>query len=340
MTRTPRGRAWSAATRRTLGARLEASGDLSEGGELEAALRGFQARVGVSATGELDEATLAALETPVEDRIGAIEASLERWRWLPETLGRRHLLVNIADFRLELIEEGATTLAMKAVVGKPYRSTPVFSGVVRYLVLNPTWTAPRTIVREDLLPELQQEGAVALERRGIELFTPQGRRVDPSTVRWASIRPAAIPYIFRQPAGPSNALGPVKFMFPNPYDVYLHGTPRQELFDESSRAFSSGCVRLEHPLDLAERLLSSDSRWPRARIDEVVAAGETRSVPLREPTPVHVLYWTAWVDEEGRTRFRPDVYERDDAVLRALGRVRPETIPVVRASSTEEGAAG
>lgn len=294
------------------------------------AVRVFQARHGIEPSGAIDEATLAALRVPVEDRIAAIEANLERLRWLPEDLGARHLVVNIADFRLEAIENGRAVVAMRAVVGRPYRRTPVFSDAVRYAVFNPRWRVPRTIVEEDIVPEARAD-ITAFARRNLRVLSPRGREVDPARIRWETIRPGAFPYVLEQPPGPNNALGAVKLVFPNPHDVYLHGTPRQDLFAEPERAFSSGCIRLERPLDVAAWLLADQPAVDRAALDAIVATGRTRTITLRRPVPVHILYLTSWASggAEGspaRVQFRRDVYDRDPALLAALGRQRDEAI--------------
>lgn len=295
---------------------LRARGDLS-GDEVAEGLRHFQTRHGLDPSGTMDERTLAALRVPIAQRVQTIRANLDRLRWLPEQLGERQIRVNIPGFELRYIDHGEVRMRMRAIVGKPYRKTPVFSDVIRYLVLNPSWTVPRTIMREDLLPELRADPQ-ALARRGLEATSRSGEAL--TNVRWGQVSPGSV--VLRQPPGPNNALGPVKFMFPNPHDVYLHGTPRQDLFDEAERAFSSGCIRLERPLDLAAALLPADQGWSRERIDAVVRTRRTQSVSLAEPIPVHLLYATAWVEPDGAVNFRKDVYERDDAVLSALAAER------------------
>jgi murein L,D-transpeptidase YcbB/YkuD len=308
--------AGTAAQRAALRRQLRARGDLS-GDDLADGLRRFQARHGLAGSGTMTEATLAALRVPLGERVQTIRANLDRWRWLPEHLGERQIRVNIPGFELRYIDGGEVRMRMRAIVGKPYRKTPVFSDVIRYLVLNPTWTVPRTIMSQDLLPELRADPR-ALARRGLQVSNRNGEAL--TNVRWGQVSPASV--VLRQPPGPNNALGPVKFMFPNPHDVYLHGTPRQDLFDEEERAFSSGCIRLERPLDLAAALLPADQGWTRERIDAVVRSRRTQSVSLAEPIPVHLLYATSWVEPDGTVHFRKDVYERDAAVLAALAAER------------------
>ncbi len=307
-----------------LGQLLEALGDLEEGDDLESAIRHFQRRHGIAASGVVDERTEAALSVPMAARVETLRVNLERARWLPEDLGERQVRVNIAGFDLRYIEGGAVRLRMRAIVGKPYRKTPVFSDTIRYLVLNPTWTVPSTIFREDLLPEVRRDRRT-LARRGLEVLNPDGRIVDPATVQWRRVHHGDL--YLRQPAGPNNALGPVKFMFPNPYDVYMHGTPRQDLFEEAERAFSSGCIRLERPLDLAALLLADQPGYALEDLERIVRTRRTQTVHLTTPVPVHLLYATAWVEPDGTVQFRRDIYERDDAVSEALGAIRPALQP-------------
>jgi murein L,D-transpeptidase YcbB/YkuD len=186
--------------------------------------------------------------------------------------------------------------------------------------LNPTWEVPSRIATQDKLPLIRQDSGY-IENQGYELLQGWGadeRRVDPASVDWSAVTARSFAYRLRQAPGPLNALGQVKFMFPNKFSVYLHDTPARELFAEDARAFSSGCIRLERPLDLAELLLAGNPRWTRAAIDRAVAAGAEQSVSLPEPVPVHLLYWTAWVDDDGVLNFRDDIYGRDQPVLREL----------------------
>jgi len=313
-----------------LRARLIASGDLgtSEGadpeildGHVEQAVRRFQGRHGLVMDGEVGPATLAALNVPVEDRIRQIEINMERWRWLPDDLGRRYILVNTADFFLEVVEEGESVLAMRVVAGKKARRTPVMSGKMTYLVLNPYWHIPHKLAVRDILPKIKKDPGY-LDRQGIrvfenwEEFAPEIPR---ETIDWSSITEHNFFFKLRQDAGPANALGRVKFMFPNKFAVYLHDTPSRNMFKRNQRDFSSGCIRVEGPIDLAVYVLRGDPEWTREEVLSVIDSGESRIVWLPEPIPVHVLYWTAWVDREGTLHFRPDVYGRDRPLDRALG---------------------
>jgi murein L,D-transpeptidase YcbB/YkuD len=313
-----------------LRARLVASGDLgtNEGADpevlddhLEGAVRKFQGRHGLTVDGAVGRATLAALNVPVEARVRQIEINMERWRWLPDDLGSRHILVNTADFSLEVVEEGESVLAMRVVAGRKARRTPVLSGKMTYLVLNPYWHVPHKLAVQDILPKIENDPGY-LDRQGIRVFESWEEfapEIPRDTIDWSSITEQNFFFKLRQDAGPTNALGRVKFMFPNKFAVYLHDTPSRYMFKRNQRDFSSGCIRVEGPIDLAAYVLRSDPKWTREGILSAIESGENRIVWLPEPIPVHVLYWTAWVDRQGALHFRRDVYERDGPLDRALG---------------------
>lgn len=316
-----------------LARRLAATQDLEDAASHETfdadvvrGVRNFQSRHGLAADGVVGQATLGALNVPVQARIDQIIVNLERWRWLPEDLGDFYVLVNIAGFRLDVIENRRSVLDMRVVVGQPYRRTPVFSSRIAYLVLNPYWEVPPSIAERDKLPLIRANPRY-LTDQGFELLRGWGeqqRTVDPATVDWAGVSARNFPYRLRQRPGMYNALGRIKFMFPNKFSVYLHDTPSRELFSRDARAFSSGCIRLAAPLDLAELLLSDQPAWSRGAIDAAVASGREQTVRLSRQVPVHLLYWTAWIDnDDGKLRFRDDVYGRDDPVLRELRETPP-----------------
>ena len=228
--------------------------------------------------------------------------------------------MNIAAFRVDVVESVETVLTMRAIVGRAYRRTPVFSDTVRYLVLNPSWNVPHSIAVNDKLPLIRQDPGY-LERYGYRLYRGWGAnaaRVDPDTVDWSRITARNFPYRLYQEPGPHNALGRIKFMFPNRFDVYLHDTPERQLFQRTTRTFSSGCIRVERPRDLAGYLLRGAPSWTPDRIDRVLAAGTETTVSLPEPVPIHIQYWTAWAEGDGTVHFRPDIYDRDDSLDRAL----------------------
>lgn len=310
--------------------RLQLSADLAEDASgnfphlfdppLQQALVRFQARHGLPPSGRLDERTRTALMVPAGQRARQIEANLERWRWLPHDLGWRHIRVNVADFRLQVFEENAPVLSMRVVVGRDYRRTPVFSGMMRFLVINPYWNIPTRIAVKDILPKVRQDPHYLAQKkiRVFEDWSSQAREIDPGGIDWNRVDADHFRYRLRKDPGPQNDLGRIKFMFPNRFAVYLHDTPSRHLFRRDVRSFSSGCVRLEKPVDLAEYVLREDSHWNRESIENAIRSGERRIVSLPSRIPVHLLYWTVWADENQGIQFRPDVYGRDELLEAAL----------------------
>lgn len=319
-----------------LRARLQRSRDLERSGDpekpdgrafdedLEKALRRFQHRHGLEPDGVVNAVTRAALNVSAARRLRQIELNLERWRWLPKELGRRRIIVNIAAYELDVVEDEETVLSMRVVVGRRYRRTPVFSDTVRYIVFNPTWHVPRNIAVQDLLPKIQKDPSY-LTRYQMRVVDASGggngtRAVHADSVDWTVLTAENFTYRLHQEPGPLNALGRIKFMFPNRYDVYLHDTPQRELFEETRRDFSSGCIRVEQPVELAEYLLRKNGGWKRQRIAQTLDAGAERSVQLERKIPIHLLYWTAWAEEDGTINFRPDIHELDPPLAAALAR--------------------
>lgn len=282
--------------------------------QLEAAVRRFQARHALDVDGAVGRDTLAAMNLPVQARIDQLRVNMERMRWVFRDLEARFLLVNIAGFKALLVEDGKIAWETRVVVGRPYRQTPVFKSTMTYLVFNPTWTVPPTIMRKDVLPRVRADlGYLAAHH--MEVIDSGGRRVDPATVDWST---GTIPYQIRQKPGPWNSMGLVKFMFPNEHFVFLHDTPNKELFDRSDRTFSSGCIRTERPFELAQRLLAGQDGWDADSIRALVASGETRTVVLEQPITVILMYWTVGFDADWNPVFYRDVYDRDRRVLEAL----------------------
>ena len=309
--------------------RLIASGDLfSNMNEnesffdeaLDQAVRHFQRRHGLDVDGVVGPATYRELNVSVEARIRQIVVNLERWRWLPQTLGKRYILTNIANFELEVVEDDHLIMSMHVVVGKTYRKSPVFSDQMSYLVFSPYWNVPVGIATKDILPEVRKD-VNYLKKKKIKVYQGWGteaRELDSQSIDWSQVQAKNFPFRFRQDPGPSNALGRIKFMFPNPYDVYLHDSPDRELFAKADRAFSSGCIRIEKPIDLAEYVLRGDPKWTRSAIISAMEGGVEKTVQLPEPIDIHFLYWTAWTDEDSTIHFRKDLYERDMVLYRAL----------------------
>jgi murein L,D-transpeptidase YcbB/YkuD len=285
-----------------------------------AAVERFQRRNGLAADGVVGPATLAALNRTPSDRIRQISVNLERWRWLPDDLGAEHIEVNIPAFTVDMIRDGRVVQEHRAVVGRQLRQTPSFSGRMTYLVFAPYWHVPPTIAAQDKFPLVRDDPGYVAAQHMTLLSIADNRPVDPYSVDFSTMtgREFNDRYRLRQDPGPFNALGRVKFMFPNGHNVYLHDTPSRELFDRASRGFSSGCIRVENPMELAEYLLRNDPAWTRARMDSVSSGGVETIVRLDTPVPVHLLYWTAWSDPDGRIQFREDIYDRDDGVWGAL----------------------
>ncbi len=287
---------------------------------LDQAIRSFQNRHGLEADGVVGKATLEALNVPVSQRIQQLRINMERWRWLPQDLGRRYILVNIANYELDVVEEDRMIMTMRAIVGKDYRRTPVFSDMMTYLVLAPFWHVPDKIAREDILPKIKKDPSY-IKKQQIKIFERglNGRReVDPASFDWNTMSAQDFKYQLRQDPGPNNALGSIKFMFPNKFNVYIHGTPQQELFNKTLRTFSSGCIRIERPIDLAEYLLRGNPQWTRENILTAISKWQEQTVLLPEAIPVYLLYWTAWATQEGKVHFRPDIYYRDAHLFKAL----------------------
>ena len=309
--------------------RLILSADLDESTEndnelfneaLEQAVKDFQKRHGLEVDGMVGPETLSALNVPVEERIRQIKLNMERWRWLPNDFGSRYVLVNIANFGLAIVEDGKVVLSMSGVVGKESRRTPVFSGKMTYMELNPYWNIPSRIVVEDLLPKIHEDPQY-LVKENIRVFRgwkAKAREIDPNSVDWSQIKTKNLPYRLRQEPGPSNALGRIKFMFPNKFEVYMHDTPAKQLFEKTKRSFSSGCIRIEKPIEMAEYLLREDQEWTREKLLTEIDGGKNQIVHIPEPIDVHVFYWTAWVDKDGAINFRDDVYGRDEPLAKAF----------------------
>lgn len=280
----------------------------------------FQKRHGLEPDGVVGKNTLAEINISVAARIDQITVNMERWRWLNGDLGNDYILVNIAGFRLEVFEQGVPSMEMAVVVGRPFRRTPVFSSAMSYLEFSPTWTVPPTILKEDIIPGMRKDPEL-LAKKGIRIFSSwnrDARIIDPASIDWHSPTSQLVSYRYVQPPGPQNALGRVKFMFPNQYSVYLHDTPDKNLFDRASRAYSSGCIRVERPAALAALLLADQPKWTEAEIAKAMTLTEPVKVPLSTPIPIHITYATAWIGEGGTIEFRPDIYGRDASLQEAL----------------------
>ena len=301
-----------------------ATGDLTYGPTLASAVAQFQARHGLEVDSIVGPRTRAALDVSAEARLRQIAANLERYRWLPPDLGSRYVVVNVPAFRLDAFEGGRRVLMMRVIVGSELetRQTPIFADSMQYVQFGPYWNVPASIARQEILPKARADREY-LTRHNYELLRgwgPNARAVDP----WSLSDDALMSGRFRlrQRPGPNNALGRVKFMFPNDFHVYLHDTPAQSLFDQRVRAESHGCVRVADPAALATFALAGRAEWTPTRIRETLAAGERARVDLRQPIPVYLIYLTAF-EQDGALTFRPDRYEIDAPLMRALGPVPP-----------------
>jgi murein L,D-transpeptidase YcbB/YkuD len=277
------------------------SDDTTYDEQVAAAVASFQKERGLPASGVLNRQTVAALAPAHKDLPDerAIIVNMEKWRWLPAELGDRYLMVNIPAYTLSLIEDGKVEHTARVVVGKPQTPTPVFSHVMQHVIVNPYWTVPPSIIRKEFLPAMARDPGYA-ERRGYEVIR-RGKRI-----------------IIRQPPGDRNALGHIKFMFPNDYAVYLHDTPSRSLFNTERRAYSHGCVRVDNPFRLAELVLGADTGWTEAKVKKLVGRGE-RLIKLAHPLPIHLVYFTLSVDNEGKVASHDDIYSYDRRLMQALG---------------------
>ena len=258
--------------------------------DLRDALRNFQERHAIDSDGQVGSSTLRELNHGVEERIAEVKLNMDRWRWLPQDLGRLFVLVNIAGFELEVVENDHAIESMNVVVGKPGWNTPVFADTMEHVVVNPYWTPPESILEEEIRPAMARDPGY-LARNNFERTSNGG---------------------VRQRPGRNNALGQYKFLFPNDDNIYLHDTPADHLFSRVRRDFSHGCIRLERPGDLARLLVSKASSHSPASIDAMVATGSEKWIPLKKPVPVYLVYFTAWVREDGTLRFHHDVYGHDE----------------------------
>jgi len=312
---------------------LRATGDLSDEEDplnrtfnetLEKAVMTFQGRHGIQPDGIIGPDTLQAMNVSVETRIHQIEVNLERMRWIARNLGHRYVIVNIADFTLRVVEYAQTVMSMDVIVGKPFRNTPVFAEKIKYMVLNPSWNIPERIVAEEILPKAKNELNYIKNHNFIVRagWNKEAAVIDPDTINWPQLKPAAFQYILQQPPGPLNPLGRIKFMFPNRFNVYIHDTPAKEKFSSLIRTFSHGCIRIKHPVDLAAYLLQDDPDWTKEKIIAAINSGIETKIQLMQPVAVHIIYLTAWVDDQGMIQFRQDVYGRDALLAKAL-RQRP-----------------
>ncbi|HEY3011149.1 MAG TPA: L,D-transpeptidase family protein [Gemmatimonadales bacterium] len=316
--------------------RLQATGELRHAGgkpvyddEVAGAVARFQERHGLPVDSAVNAATLEALNVPLEARIRQIELNLERYRWLPSDFGKRYILVNIPDYRLYAYDNGKEALTMRVIVGDEYgNATPVFADSMTYLVFRPQWDMPRQILVDEVIPKVR-ENIYYLAQHGYEVVDTARNEVvtDPTSIDWSDLDTANIHFRVRQKAGVGNALGNVKFMFPNQFSIYLHDTPADHLFQRRERTLSHGCVRVEDPVKLAGYVLQGQRDWNERKIREAMQpadSADVKPVPvdLEKPVPVYLVYLTAFV-QDGALHFRDDPYKKDARVMGTMGKPAP-----------------
>jgi murein L,D-transpeptidase YcbB/YkuD len=299
-----------------LASRLAAEGYDTTAG-IAAAVRRFQALHGLVSDGKVGPVTRAALNVPAAVRAEQIALTLERWRWLPRSLGERHIVVNSAAFQLDLVENGVVTFSTRAVVGRPDWPTPIVSSRATHIVFRPVWRVPHAIASQELLPLIRRDPAY-LDHAGIRVFgdsSRNGAELNPRSIDWGAVTESTFAYHLAQEPGPDNPLGAMKLVFWTPFSVFIHDTPVRPSFSEPRRALSHGCVRVEDAASLAARLLPS---WPADSVHAAMSTGRQRWVQLPEPIGVHLVYWTAWVTEDGLVAFGADPYGWDAKLAQAL----------------------
>lgn len=286
---------------------------------LQKAVQLFQIAHGLTPDGVAGASTMAEINRPLEARLQAVIVALERERWLNTERGARHVLVNITDFSAKIIDNDKVTFESRSVVGadKSNQRTPEFSDVMEFMVINPTWNVPRSITVGEYLPMLKRNPNAAGH---LKITDGKGRVVPRDQINFAAYTERTFPFDMKQPPSDGNALGLVKFMFPNPYNIYLHDTPAKDLFSREVRAFSHGCIRLHQPFDFAYALLAKQSSDPVGLFQSRLKTGRENAISLDEPVPVHLIYRTAFTDAKGGLHFRRDIYGRDARIWEALAK--------------------
>ena len=287
------------------------------GEELEKAVIRFQKTHRLVADGVVGKNTYKALNVPVKRKIDQIRVNLERCRWISRNIPEEFIIVDIAGFRMYHYHDLNIKWTSKVQVGKSFRKTPVFNSQIKYMVFNPTWTIPPTILREDILPKVKKDPNF-LEKMKIDVIDRNGRMVDPFSVDWMAYSGRNVPFTFRQAPGPHNALGRIKFILPNKHFIYLHDSPSRSFYELKDRAFSSGCIRVKKNIELAEILLNDPEKWNQQNIRNVIDTLKIKKVNLPKPMPISLFYWTVRFDEKGDIIFKKDIYKRDAEVLNGL----------------------
>lgn len=276
------------------------------------AVKKFQVRHGIKPDGVINKNTITALNLTKEERKHQIIANLERWRWFSRPFAQNYVLINIPDFNLSVVENQSKVMTKKIITGKADRKTPVLTSILQTIVFNPTWTVPPTILKEDILPEFIKNRN-SLKNKNIAIYDYKNRKVDP--LKWNEKRPNGYRYV--QEPGYYNSLGVVKINFPNHHSVYLHDTNHRNLFDRNDRSLSSGCVRIQTPLELVELLLDNPKQFSKAKIDSIIATKKTLFIGIKKRYAIYLWYWTAW-SENNKLIFRNDIYNLDAGLYNQL----------------------
>ncbi|MBX9850304.1 MAG: L,D-transpeptidase family protein [Cytophagaceae bacterium] len=314
----------TSATVITLRKRLHAEGDLSTltndsmfDADVETAVKKFQRRNGLKEDGIVAGETIKEMNVSIQERINQIIVNMERWRWVPDKISNNYIWVNIPEFRLHVIENGKEAWGMNVIVGKAATYTPIFNDEIEYIVMSPTWNVPETIKRDELVPSVKKDSDF-LARQNMEVLV-SNKPVDPQSIDWNNLSEKDLRKMsFRQKPGSGNALGHVKFLFPNEFDVYLHDTPEGHLFSQAERDFSHGCIRIQEPQKFAEYLLKNDPSWTKEKISRAMHNGQEQFIKLKKKTPVYIVYFTAWMDKKGQANFREDLYKHDEKLAKAF----------------------
>lgn len=287
---------------------------------LELAVKQYQRNNGHKEDGVVGRVTRYSLNLSLDSRIKQIVQNMERWRWLPRSLGNQYVMVNMAGYKMYYVERERVAIDMRVIIGLPYRATPAFTDQLEYIEFNPTWSVPPRIAAEDILPKLRVDSNF-LKVNHFKLYedwNDGARELDPAEVDWNTLEDRRFPFKLEQQPGRGNSLGRMKFMFPNSFNVYLHDTPSRGLFNESERTFSSGCIRVARPVTLAARMLGLKNGWTTRDIRKMISTNTTVRIPLEKPIPIYLLYWTAWVEEDGTVHFRRDIYQRNSNISASI----------------------
>jgi murein L,D-transpeptidase YcbB/YkuD len=282
---------------------------------VSSAIKKFQKRMGLNETGQVDTNTVSEMNKPISYRIKQIMINLERLRWLPADMEKDYVLVNIPEYKLHVFEGGKAVWISNIVVGKSVTQTTIFKGNISEIILNPSWGVPNSIAKNEIVPRIKRDPSY-LRKNNMEVLSGN-KVINSSGINWSKYK-ENVPYTFRQKPGKNNALGQIKFLFPNSFDIYLHDTPSKRLFSDSIRAFSHGCIRVADPKTLALYLLKNNKNWNRKRIETVLQTTHETGIRMAPSIPIYITYFTAWVDNKGQLNFRHDVYGLDDKLSKEL----------------------